>query len=150
MTFIATIFAEAGKGAENAFGWSLAGTRNLLHLIFVMVWVGGLVLMGALAPVAAKLGPDVAPKLAKQFSRVAWPAFALAVITGLWNMGSNWEDSTTGWKVGLLIKFGLVALSGVATWLHLKVENRKQKMIFAGLTLLLAIAIVVLGIALGH
>lgn len=150
ISFTTPFVTVLAQETTNSFGWTLANTRNLLHLIGVIVWVGGLILMGALMPVAARVSPDSVPKLAKQFSRVAWPAFFFTVLTGLWNLGSNWADSDTSWQVVIFIKLGLVAISGIAAWLHLKATQRSHKMIFAMLTLLLSIAIIVLGVGLGN
>lgn len=145
-----SIIADSTEGVSNSFGWTLANTRNILHLIGIIVWVGGLVLMGALMPIIAKTNPEAVPKVTKQFSRVAWPAFFFAVLTGLWNLSSNWEDADTSWKIAVFIKFGLVVITGITAWLHLKATKRSHKMTFAIATLAISIAIIVLGVGLGN
>ena len=135
---------------SSSFGWGLDNTRNLLHLIGVIVWVGGLILMGALMPVVKQLGPEVAPKLARQFSRVAWPAFYLAILTGLWNLGSDWADSDNSWRIVISIKLLLVAITGLTAWYHLKATDRVKIIVSAAITLVLSIVLVILGIGLGN
>ncbi len=134
----------------NNFDWTFASTRNLLHLITVIVWVGGQIMAGALVPAVRKLGPEAPQKFAQQFGRVAWPAFFLAIITGLWNFGENWSDSTDSWKVVLFVKIGIVAVSGFTAWRHQKVEKRSQRALFAMATLFLSLGAVALGIGLGN
>ncbi len=134
----------------NDFDWTVANTRNLLHLLTVIVWVGGQVVVGAMMPVARRLGPEAPLKIARRFGRIGWPAFFLAVITGLWNMGSSWEDASNNWKVVLIVKIGIVVLTGITAWRHQKAETSSQRALFAMATLGLSIAVIVLGIGLGN
>ena len=42
--------------------------------------------LAGLVPTVRDFGPDAPAKVARAFNRIAWPAFAVAVLTGLWNV----------------------------------------------------------------
>ena len=97
----------------------LDAIRTFLHLFGVAGWVGGQVLMLGLMPVLRSLGPDAPKAAAHRFARVAWPCFALAVVTGLWGLAEvGLGDRDTDYLVTLLVKLLLVGLSGAAAALH--------------------------------
>ncbi|MBJ31805.1 MAG: hypothetical protein CL466_10400 [Acidimicrobiaceae bacterium] len=97
----------------------LDAIRTFLHLLGVAGWVGGQVLMVGLMPVLRSLGPDAPKAAAHRFARVAWPCFALAVVTGLWGLAEvGLGDRDTNYLVTLLVKLLLVGLSGAAAALH--------------------------------
>ena len=97
----------------------LDAIRTFLHLFGVAGWVGGQVLMLGLIPVLRSLGPDAPKAAAHRFARVAWPCFALAVVTGLWGLAEvGLGDRDTDYLVTLLVKLLLVGLSGAAAVLH--------------------------------
>jgi len=97
----------------------LDAIRTFLHLFGVAGWVGGQVLMLGLMPVLRSLGPDAPKAAAHRFARVAWPCFALAVVTGLWGLAEvGLGDRDTDYLVTLLVKLLLVGLSGAAAVLH--------------------------------
>lgn len=99
--------------------------RVFLHVLGAAVWVGGQIVMGALVPVIRRADQAVRTALARQFGRVAWPFFAVAVITGVWNvLERDPTDASTGWNVALMLKLLAVAASGVAAWLHTRATGR--------------------------
>ena len=50
------------------------------------VWIGGQVTLTALVPVLRRLGAQVPRAAARRFNQIAWPAFAILVITGIGNI----------------------------------------------------------------
>lgn len=60
--------------------------RLFLHVLAASVWVGGQIALAGLLPTARRLGDDAPMRLAVAFNRIAWPAFAVAVVTGLWSL----------------------------------------------------------------
>lgn len=129
--------------------------RNWLHLIAIFVWVGGQITLGLLVPVLRKLGSDAPGQVARRFNRFAWPFFALAVLTGLWSMGSEWADSETSWKAWLFIKVGVVALTGYTAWQHTQAAKQADpdkakatRAVFGAATLLLSLFAALLGVGL--
>ena len=56
---------------------------------------------------------------ARAFARVAWPAFGLAVVTGLWNLTKvDVADTSTTYQITLFVKILLVFASGAAAAVH--------------------------------
>ena len=58
-------------------------TRLFLHVLAATIWVGGQLTLAALVPALRPLGRDVPGVAARAFRRVAWPAFAVLVLTGI-------------------------------------------------------------------
>lgn len=106
--------------------------RIFLHVLGVTVWVGGQILMLALLPVLRGAGVEGLPAQAAQaFQKVAWPAFGLAFVTGVWNiLAVNMEDASTGYNMTFGIKFLLVLISGAAAFVH----SRTDKAAIRGMT----------------
>jgi putative copper export protein len=120
--------------------------RIFLHLLGVTVWVGGQIVLGALIPVIRRLGDDAPRKAARQFNRVSWPFFGLAVITGIWNTAEvDFDATTTGWKAALFVKLILVAVSGVTAWMHTRARGAPARAAFAAGTLLASLGALLLG-----
>ncbi len=123
----------------------LTTIRIFLHVLAVTVWVGGQIVMMALLPVLRSAGVDGLPaKAAQAFQNVAWPAFALAIFTGIWNFLSV-DDPTSGWSMVFGIKFLFVVASGVAAFVHAKTEDKKMKAITGALGFLTALVAMFLG-----
>ncbi len=93
--------------------------RVFLHVLAVCGWVGGQLLMGALVPVLRRFGPEAPRQAAQRFGRFAWGCFALALVTGLWNlMEVDLGDRDTDYQVTLFVKLLLVGLSGALAAAH--------------------------------
>jgi len=90
--------------------------RLFLHVLAASVWVGGQIVVIALLPTARRLGDDAPRRLAVAFNRVAWPAFAVAVATGLWNLVLiPLDELAHPW---IELKVLAVTLSGVGAAIH--------------------------------
>lgn len=127
--------------------FSIDTIRVFLHVLGVTVWVGGQVVMLALLPVLRSAGVDGLPaKAANAFQRVAWPAFGLAFITGIWNIFEvDMGDTTTAYSMVFGIKFLLVIISGMAAWIHAKSTKPAIKGMMGGLGFLSAVVAMLLG-----
>ena len=130
--------------------FDLDTVRVILHVLAVAVWVGGQIVVGAVVPVVGRAFPGSGKVAAKAFSRVAWPAFGIAVVTGLWGMlAIPSEETSTGWSMLLGIKMLLVLISGVGALVHQNAgDNAAKRGIAAGVSLLCALAAVVMGVML--
>ena len=62
--------------------------RLFLHVLAAMVWVGGQLTLGALIPAVRTGGTELVRRVARQFQLVAWPAYAVLVVTGVWNLAA--------------------------------------------------------------
>ena len=60
--------------------------RLSLHVLAATVWVGGQFVLVGLLPTVRGLGEDVPRIVARAYNRIAWPAFAVVVVTGIWNL----------------------------------------------------------------
>jgi len=95
-----------------------ATIRLFLHVLAASVWVGGQIVLVGIVPAIRSAHPDVTRLVAKAYGRVAWPAFAIAVVTGIWNMI---EVDASGWaayQITLGVKILLVTVSGLAAAVH--------------------------------
>jgi putative copper export protein len=100
--------------------------RLFLHLLAATIWVGGQLTLAGLVPVVRRLGPEATRAVARQFDRLAWPAFAVLVATGIWNLVEvEVADRSTEYQVTLLVKLLLVAVSGIGAATHRATSSRK-------------------------
>jgi putative copper export protein len=132
--------------------FSIDTIRIFLHILGVTVWVGGQVVMLSLLPVLRSAGVEGLPaKAANAFQRVAWPAFGLAFITGIWNIIEvDMSNVTTAYSMTFGIKFLLVIISGMAAWIHAKSAKPAIKGMMGGLGFLASLGALILGFALTH
>ena len=92
--------------------------RLFLHLLAAAVWVGGQLTLAGLVPGVRALGPDAPRTVARRFNRIAWPAFAVLVATGIWNLLDLDIDATSDYGVTLMVKIAVVAVSGISAAIH--------------------------------
>lgn len=123
--------------------------RLFLHVLAAAVWVGGQVVMAGLVPSARTLGPSAPRALARAFARLSWPAFALLVATGFWNLAAvHFSQTTTAWQVVLGVKLAVVTLSGVAALLHSRATSPAGLAVWGSITGTSAVAALLLGVLL--
>lgn len=128
---------------------SLRSIRLTLHLLGVTVWVGGQITLLGLLPAARAAGADMPRQFATQFNKVAWPAFGLAVVTGLWNIGSlDMGNLPTEYNVSLFLKLFLVAASGLGAFLHSRSTTKAGLAIWGAVGLFGALLAVLVGVQL--
>lgn len=123
--------------------------RIFLHVLGVTVWLGGQIVMLALLPVLRKAGVDGLPaQAAHAFQRVAWPAFGLTFVTGIWNIFEvDMDNVSTGWNITFGIKFLLVLISGAAAYIHAKADKPSIKGMTGALAFAAALVAMILGYA---
>jgi putative copper export protein len=124
--------------------------RLFLHVLAATIWVGGQFTVAGLLPVLRKAGSDVPRSVARQFNRIAWPAFGVLLITGLWNISATHHriSHDADYRATLWAKLGFVALSGVAAYLHMRATSRRGLAIWGAATALFALAALFMGIVL--
>jgi len=61
---------------------------------------------------------------ARAFNRVAWPAFGVLVVTGVWNVLAEREHISGRYETTLVVKICLVAASGLSAALHSRSRSR--------------------------
>ena len=126
--------------------------RLFLHVLGATVWVGGQIALAGVVPVVRRFaGPDALRAVAQRFQLIAWPAFALLVVTGVWNLFAvNASDQSSEYLTTLFVKSLLVGVSGAAAATHIVVARRRPALggALAGLALLSALGATLLGVSL--
>ena len=123
--------------------------RLFLHVLAATVWVGGQLTLAFLVAPLRRLGAELPRAAARAFNRVAWPAFAVLLVTGAWNVFAVRGQLHGAYAVTLWVKLGAVAVSGLTAWLHARARSRAGLAAFGALTGLSALAALFLGIMLG-
>ena len=122
--------------------------RLTLHVLAATVWVGGQLTLAALVPALRRADPDLPRVVARQFSRVAWPAFGVLVLTGIWNVAAESDRDHGRYRVTLMVKIAVVLLSGVAALLHARARRPAALAVWGAITGATALAAVFLGVLL--
>ena len=125
----------------------LETVRLFLHVLAATIWVGGQLVLAALVPALRRAGSDVPRVAARAFNRIAWPAFAVLVATGIWNIVAE-GDRGSAYRTTLTVKLVVVAASGVTAFLHARATSRRGMAVFGALTGLTALGALLLGIVL--
>ena len=93
--------------------------RLFLHVLAASVWVGGQIALAGVVPTVRRVSPEATKAVARAFARVAWPAFAVVVLTGFWNLAEvDVADTSTSYQVTLFVKVTLAIVSGAAAAVH--------------------------------
>jgi len=69
--------------------------RLFLHVLAATVWVGGQLTLAGLVPGLRAISTEAPRIAARSFNRIAWPAFAVLVATGIWNIADvnpTWDS----------------------------------------------------------
>jgi putative copper export protein len=131
----------------NSLTPALDTLRISLHLASVAVWVGGQIVIAAIVPALRSEHRSALPLVAKGFARVAWPAFAVSVLTGMWSiMTVDVGSTSSGYQLAMMLKVLAVLLSGGAAAIHSAGSSTAAKAIGGSLGLVFALAAVVLGV----
>ncbi len=99
---------------------TLSDIRIFLHVIAACVWIGGQIALATVVPVLRRrTDRDTTRAVARQFQRVAWPAFGVLIATGVWNLFSvHVGDQSSAYLTTLMLKLTCVALSGIGAAVH--------------------------------
>lgn len=123
--------------------------RLFLHVLAAAVWVGGQITLAGLVPTLRGLGDDAPRAVARRFNRLAWPAFAVLVLTGVWSVVEvDVADTSVEYQVTLFLKLVVVAASGISAAAHVGAKSKGALAFWGALSGLSAIAAVFLGILL--
>lgn len=134
-------------GCADVKSVDLETVRLFLHVLAATVWVGGQITLAALVPALRAAGTEVPKAAANAFNRVAWPAFGVLVLTGVWNVVAE-GDKGPAYQHTLTLKYVLVLASGVTAFLHARAASRRAMAVFGALTGLTALATLFVGIML--
>jgi hypothetical protein len=111
--------------------------------------VGGQLTLLGLLPILRELGPDAPKAAARRFNVIAWSAFGVLFITGIWNLLAESPGSKgTAWNATLGVKLVMVAATGIAAAFHAGARSKAVLAIGGAVSLLAGLAAVLLGILL--
>lgn len=107
--------------------------RLFLHVIAATIWVGGQLVLAGLLPTVRSLDPDGPRLVARAYNRLAWPALAVLVATGVWNtFAIDVSEQSTAYHATFGIKMTCVLVSAVGAVLHIMAGGRKPLLAAGG------------------
>lgn len=125
---------------------TLLTLRLFLHVLAASVWVGGQIVLVGLVPAIRTSYPEATRLVAKAYGQVAWPAFAVVVVTGLWNLSEiPVSDTGTDYQITLFLKITLAIVSGAAAAVHQVGRSRVALAVGGALGFVTALAAMYLG-----
>jgi putative copper export protein len=122
--------------------------RLFLHVLAATIWVGGQITLAALVPVLRRLGAEIPRTAARRFNLIAWPAFGVLVLTGIWNIVAVRSQISGSYETTLVVKLIVVAISGITAALHARARGTTWVAVFGALTGISALAALFLGVLL--
>ena len=125
-----------------------ATIRLTLHVLAATIWVGGQFTLAGLLPVLRNYEGS-AKLAARAFNRLAWPAFAVLVITGMWNLAAvSVTDASTSYQITVLIKIAVAITAGVASAAHIAARSKLGLALGGAIGALASLGAVFLGVLL--
>ena len=126
-----------------------ATLRLFVHVIAASVWVGGQFALAGIVPTLRRSASEATKPVAQAFARVAWPAFAVTVVTGLWNLVAvDITAASSAYQGTLMVKIAFAFASGAFVALHQFGRTKLALAVGGALGALCAIAAMFLGILL--
>lgn len=143
--------AVTERDDESVYPITLDTVRLFLHVLAATIWVGGQLTLAALVPVLRSAGvPDLPKRVAQQFGRLAWAAFVVLLVTGVWNLEAYDHKGRSGYAATLGVKLTLVLLSGVAAAGHTRARGRSATALLGAATALFAVLALLWGVLLAQ
>ena len=122
--------------------------RIFLHVLGASIWVGGQIVLALLVPMLRKRDADLPKAVARAFNKIGWPAYALLLITGMWNLANPPETVSAAYQITLGIKMFLVVISGLSAYVHTKSKSPASSAIWGAISGLSALATMFVGVTL--
>ena len=125
-----------------------ATIRLTLHVIAATIWVGGQITLAALLPVLRQ-HEGAARQAARAFNKVAWPAFAVLVITGMWNLVDiDVTAQSKGYQVTVFVKIAVAVVAGASAAAHMAARSKLALALGGTIGAVASVAAVFLGVLL--
>ena len=123
--------------------------RLFLHVLAASVWVGGQIVLGGLVPKLRQAAPESLKVAAHAFARVAWPAFAVVVVTGMWNiLDIKVGDMSTDYQVTMFVHVLLAMAAAMFVVIHSVGKTKLALAVGGALGLLTSLGAMFVGIIL--
>lgn len=97
--------------------------RLFLHVLAATIWVGGQLVLGAAVPALRRQDAEAPGVVARSYAAIAWPAFAVLIATGVWNIVAVGHQPAS-WQHALQLKLAFVAISGVGAFIHQRANSK--------------------------
>jgi putative copper export protein len=123
--------------------------RLFLHVLAAAIWVGGQFALAGVVPVLRRHAPETTKPVARAFARLAWPAFAVLVVTGLWNLAAVDVAATdTAYQVTVFVKIAVSLVAAAAVAVHSVGRSRTALAVGGAVGALASVAAFFLGVLL--
>jgi putative copper export protein len=123
--------------------------RLFLHVLAASVWVGGQIVLGGLVPKLRQVAPESLKVAANAFARIAWPAFAVVVVTGMWNiLDIKVGDMSTEYQVSMFVHVLLALAAAMFVVIHSVGQTKLALALGGALGLLTSLGAMFVGILL--
>lgn len=128
---------------------TLATLRLFLHVLAAAIWVGGQFALAGVVPALRKTAPEATKPVAQAFARLAWPAFGVLVVTGMWNvMAIDITEASSAYQGTVLLHIAIAAGAGVFVAVHQFGASTLAKALGGALGALLSVAALFIGLLL--
>ena len=84
--------------------------RVTLHVLAATIWVGGQIVLAALVGPLRRAAPESVAVAARTFAWVGWPAYAVLIVTGMWNLSAG-GPLGEAYQTTVMVKLLLVLIS---------------------------------------
>jgi putative copper export protein len=124
--------------------------RLFLHVLAASIWVGGQIVMAGLVPRLRRVAPESTRVAARAFGSIAWPAFAVLVVTGIWSIVDlAINEQTTSYQATVGVHIVLAVVAGASAAIH-SIGTTKLALALGGaIGLLTSLAALFVGALLG-
>ena len=123
--------------------------RLFLHVLAASVWVGGQIVLGGLVPKLRQVAPESLKVAANAFARIAWPAFAVVVVTGMWNiLDITVGDMSTEYQVSMFVHVLLAMAAAMFVVIHSVGQTKSALALGGALGLLTSLGAMFVGVLL--
>lgn len=125
---------------------ALDGTRLSIHVLAAAIWVGGQLTVAGLVPTARSLSREAPRQVARAFARLSWPAYAVLIGTGIWNVAAVAHGQGTTWVAVLVAKVAMAVLAGVAAFVHGRARTTAGLAVWGALAGVASVVALVMGV----
>ena len=123
--------------------------RLFLHVLSASVWVGGQIVLGGLVPKLRQVSPESLKVAAQAFAKVAWPAYALIVVTGIWNiLDLKVDNLSTEYQITMFVHVILSVATATFAVIHSMGRTKLALALGGALGLLTSLGAMFVGILL--
>jgi putative copper export protein len=140
--------ATLGVSLLTALAPAVTAVRLSLHVLAACIWVGGQIVLAGLVPTVRGFGPEAPRRLARAFGRIQWPAYAVLLATGVWNVFAAKASQPGSWEAVLGAKIDVAVAAGLAAWLHQRSRSRAAFAAWGAVAAATSLAALVLGVLL--